>query len=317
MDDQTVQKKLKANPTLSVIIPTYNGAQRIQRALEALEKQTFKKFEVVVVIDGSTDQTEQFLEGWRTRLNLQFMVQENKGRAGARNTGAAMAQSGLLVFLDDDMRPDPGWLQSHIDHHRSHSHSAMVGRQQSDPHRNPSDFNQYLAVRSSEWMNNCKQSKNPMTMHNLFFTSANCSMPKPLFDIVGGFDDQLRDAEDFDLGYRLLKKGQQICFNPDSWAWHDDFPDLTKYIERQRQYREAWFELIKLRPEITDDTARFNPNPPKGLRGLFFKLFASSSWISIAESHLFHALVPRTWRFKIYDYTIASLGRFNRHVNLR
>lgn len=317
MDDQIFEKKLKTKPALSVIIPSYNGAHRIGHALKALTRQQIKDFEIIVVVDGSTDDTKRVLNDWKDLLNLVIKIQENKGRAVARNAGASLAQSDVLVFLDDDMRPEPNWIQEHLNHHQSHPDTSMVGSVKSDPLRSETDFHQYLAARSGQWMDNCTRAENPMTLDNLFFSSANCSMSKKTFEAVGGFDEQLSDAEDFDLGYRLLKSDVEVWFNARCQAWHDDFPDLRKYIHRQRQYRSAWFQLIELRPEILKDTRRFNPKPPRGLKGLFFKLFATKVWFAIARSAIFRILVPRKLRFKIYDYIIASLGRFNRHVNIQ
>lgn len=273
-------------------------------------------FETIVVIDGSTDRTTSVVQSFNNRLNLQIIEQDNKGRAGARNAGAELANSEILVFLDDDMRPEHNWLELHAQFHNQRANAVMVGRVQSDPQKSKTDFDRYLATRTALWMDNCARADNPMRLDNLFFSSANCSVPIELFHQSNGFDEKLRDAEDFDLGYRLLKAGAPLFFNNDCIAWHDDFPDLEKYIQRQRQYGMAWTKLIDIRPQILRETNRYQPNPPQGFKGLLFRFFASRLWIKIARSRIFRLTLPEKLRFKIYDVVIAALGRFYPNIQL-
>src|SRR6187397_1060160 len=92
----------------SVIIPTYNGAHKVVNVLRALEQQTHLPDEVVVVIDGSTDNTAELLRTNTFKLpSLRIIEQPNGGRAQVRNRGAKEASQDLLIFFDDDMRPVP------------------------------------------------------------------------------------------------------------------------------------------------------------------------------------------------------------------
>lgn len=316
MVDQIAPKTLKPYPHLSIIIPSFNGAHRITTALEALCSQTLQDFETIVVIDGSTDQTRNVVESFTSRLDLHIVEQDNKGRAGARNAGAAVAKSEIFVFLDDDMRPERNWLGQHTHFHNRVPNAVMIGRTQSDPQKSQTDFDRYLALKSVSWMDDYARIENPMRLDNLFFSSANCSIPKALLNQLNGFDEKLRDAEDFDLGYRLLKVGVPIHFNEECIAWHDDFPDLKKHIQRQRQYGKAWTKLIEIRPQILRDTNRYRPHPPGGVKGLLFRIFACRRWIKIANSRAFQLILPEKARFKMYGVIIAALGRFYTHIKI-
>lgn len=307
---------MKPETALSIIIPSFNGAHRISTALEALCSQSIHDFETIVVIDGSTDQTKNVVEPFAKRLNLKIVSQDNKGRSGARNAGAALANSEILVFLDDDMRPERNWLEQHAQFHNVQPNTVMVGRVQSDPQKSKTDFDHYLANRNALWMDNCERTENPMQLDNLFFSSANCSTPKKLFNQMNGFDEKLRDAEDFDLGYRFLKAGVPVYFNNECIAWHDDFPNLEEYIHRQRQYGAAWVKLIDIRPQIVRETIRYRPNPPSGVKGLLFKIFANRYWIKVAKSRAFEMIPSEKLRFKTYDVIIATLGQFYAQVKL-
>src|SRR6266436_7951858 len=87
-------------PRVSVIIPVYNGAATIERALKSVFEQTFTDFEIVVVDDGSTDDTPSLLAKFEDRITI--VRQRNKGLPGARNAGVAASRGVLLALIDHD-----------------------------------------------------------------------------------------------------------------------------------------------------------------------------------------------------------------------
>ena len=109
---------------VSVVVPTYNRSDRLRRVLVALDRQitttpdgrTFT-FEVVVVSDGSTDDTVEVAEKLETSYPLRVMEQENSGPAGARNRGVQATTGRIIVFIDDDVIPAPGCLRAHVSRH--------------------------------------------------------------------------------------------------------------------------------------------------------------------------------------------------------
>lgn len=96
-------------PKISVVIPTYNGAQFLGAALGSVYAQTFTDYEVIIVDDGSTDNTRELLERYRDRLRYHY--QENQGLAVARNTGLGLARGDYITYLDADDLWEPGNLQ--------------------------------------------------------------------------------------------------------------------------------------------------------------------------------------------------------------
>src|SRR6266498_3763264 len=97
-------------PGISVVIPTYDRCEALARTLGALARQTLpaKDFEVVVVVDGSRDDTRAVLEMLETPFALRWLWQENLGRSAARNAGIRAARADVVVFVDDDVEPAPG-----------------------------------------------------------------------------------------------------------------------------------------------------------------------------------------------------------------
>src|SRR5207249_10244006 len=93
-------------PRISVVVCTYNGGRVIRDCLEGLRKLDYPDFEVIVVNDGSTDNTEAVLGEYDFRV----ITTENRGLGNARNTGMEAATGEIVAYLDDDAFPDPHWL---------------------------------------------------------------------------------------------------------------------------------------------------------------------------------------------------------------
>ncbi|MBI4991346.1 glycosyltransferase family 2 protein, partial [Candidatus Gottesmanbacteria bacterium] len=105
-----MHKKLNNLPSVSVIIPTYNEERHIEDCLSSLKKQTFKKYEIIVVDDGSTDSTPKIASSF----NIKFISLQHKGPGNAKNYGAKIALGEILVFLDADMYVDEFYLDNII-----------------------------------------------------------------------------------------------------------------------------------------------------------------------------------------------------------
>jgi len=90
------------NPTVSVIIPTYNRAHTIGRAIKSVLNQTYQDFEIIVVDDGSTDNTEEVVKSFRDKRIRYIQHKKNKGAAAARNTGIKSAKGKYIAFQDSD-----------------------------------------------------------------------------------------------------------------------------------------------------------------------------------------------------------------------
>ena len=97
---------------ISVVIPTYNRAKLLKECLTSLCKQEYKNFEVIVVDDGSKDQTKEIVDSFKKNLDIKYIFQENKGPACARNLGIKMASGDIVAFIDDDCIASRQWLKA-------------------------------------------------------------------------------------------------------------------------------------------------------------------------------------------------------------
>ena len=106
-----------SDPKVSVIVPVYNGAAIIQRCLDAVASQQLAPdhFELIVVDDGSKDQTAEVVQSWfvaHPQIRGRYVHQTNAGPAAARNHGAQVASAPLLLFTDGDCAPTEGWIEA-------------------------------------------------------------------------------------------------------------------------------------------------------------------------------------------------------------
>lgn len=198
---------------VSVIIPTYNRASVLPRAIDSVLAQKDVEFEVIIVDDGSTDDTSQIL-GPRTTIHgprknvlvaretwpvVRVFLQENRGPAAARNLGIQQAQGEWITFLDSDDEWKPGKLKAQL---------AFFEKNQD-----------YLICQTEEiWIRNGKR-VNPMKKHKKYggwifekclplcvVSPSAVMMHRKLFDDIGLFDESLPACEDYDLWLRIASR---------------------------------------------------------------------------------------------------------------
>lgn len=294
--------------TISVLIPTYNGAGKIMNLLHCLGKQTLLPDEIIVLIDGSKDGTEELIADGDFSLKARTKVlwQPNGGRAKVRNAAAAHASSDLLIFFDDDMLPLPDCIKQHHDWQLTHEKAFVTGGLEEPVDETTSDILRYKASLSRKWNKELEGHPDGLLEgDSAFFTAANFSVPAGLFRELNGFDERLNDAEDYELCVRAQRAGVRFYFLPDAFAWHNDPLTCSTYILRLRQYAQAHRKLQSLMPELP---VRYKQPVPQGLKKMFFKLFLNRFWIRSVDNGFWTRLLPHSLRYRLYDYVITANG---------
>ena len=229
----------KDSVLFSVVIPTYQRRDLVVGAVRALARQNLAAaFEVIVVVDGSTDGSTEALEKLDCPFRLTVLEQTNQGAASARNCGAKQAQGLRLLFLDDDMEAD---LRMLSEHERSHRKGAdlVVGHIPVHPD-SPSGL---LSHNVGLWTEGRKaQLSAPgarLTLHDLL--TGQMSLTREAFFAAGGFDPGFTRGgtfgnEDVDFGYRVLASGCRAVFNPDAVSCQNYVVEPIPYL---RQWRQA------------------------------------------------------------------------------
>jgi glycosyltransferase involved in cell wall biosynthesis len=233
----------------SVVIPARNRADSLRLVLLSLEQQTegWEGHEIVVVDDGSTDDTAATARAFSGRLPVVCVHRDNAGgfeAAQARNIGAQNVSGDIIIFLDSDVIVPAHFLARHLAYHRDRSHTCVVGsvvyvseemsvpvpsdtagRAVLDGHPDPLEN---LPIYLSERIG-CA----PYAW--LLVHSGNLSVPRDLFWRVGGFDEEFStwSIEDLDLGWRLQEGGARFVFSRRAFGYHHSHPSLPVEVKRQ------------------------------------------------------------------------------------
>lgn len=297
--------------TASVIISTYNGAKKISNILNAMLQQADQSSEVLVVIDGSTDNTLEVVKSFVPKLpRLKIIVQENKGRAGVRNRGAEEATGDILIFYDDDMTPDIHSVRLHRYFHANYT--GIVSGNSIEPITpDKTDIQNYKGYLTGLWTEKYIEGITQLNKSNFFFTAANCSFKKETFQSLEGFDKRLTDAEDHDLGYRALMEGVPVFFDKSNRAVHYDPITCASYIKRLRAYALAHRKLAILYPERYSD---FSGNRSSLMKRMVYRIFAFPFWVRWIDNGNVFQIIPRSLRYKFYDVVIQALAVEFTHI---
>ncbi|MCU1503865.1 MAG: glycosyl transferase family 2 [Ilumatobacteraceae bacterium] len=223
------------SPAVSVVIPTYNRCDRLIRVLTALAAQRDDAlFEVVVVSDGCTDGTDEYLRGKTTPMPVVAVFQENAGPAEARNRGTEAASGRLVLFIDDDVVPEPGLVAAHVKAHGVHGDDVVV----IGPMLTPADADLTPWIRWEQAMLDKQYAllaELPNAHYRNFYTG-NASISRSRIRDVGGFDSRFRRAEDVELAYRLDRAGLRFVFEPGARSLHYAERSFESWINNAYAY---------------------------------------------------------------------------------
>jgi glycosyltransferase involved in cell wall biosynthesis len=240
---------------VSVVIPTHNRLEVLVEVLQALEMQEgAPPFEVVVVDDGSTDGTADWLRSRAAafRIPLRPFSQENRGPAAARNTGVAVAAGRWVAFLGDDTVPETGWLATHREAHRRRGddpHLAVIGYTGWHPRMRLTPFLTYVNEHGLQF--GYALIRDPEDVPFNFLYTSNLSLPRDLL-LAEPFDLRFPYAawEDIELSYRLKRRGLRLVYEKAARVSHDHPTDLARFAARQEKAGYCAVVFYRLHPEL-------------------------------------------------------------------
>lgn len=212
---------------ISVIILTYNRINCLVKCLDSLSRQSYPKdgFEVIVVDDGSTDDTGALIG--LQYSSVKYFYKEHGGISSARNFGIKKAEGGIVAFIDDDCEVPSDWVRKIYDFHKLHPDvPAIQGRIDNF-------FKGNIWAEAMQYsFEAIKFQKSDDNLINLIATG-NVSFKKGIFNKVGYFDEKLPRCEDFDMAYRISCAWGKILYEDEIVVYHHHRLKLTDLIKQQ------------------------------------------------------------------------------------
>ncbi len=220
-------------PKISVIVCSYNGARTLRQCLDALASLDYPNYEVIVVNDGSTDDTPAIAQDYPVRL----FNQPNKGLSAARNVGLAASDGDIVAYLDDDAFPHRYWLRYLAAAFGRSAHVGIGG-----PNLPPA---------GDGLVAECIAAAPGNPLHVLLsdeiaehIPGCNMAYRKEALVAISGFDTRFRAAgDDVDLCWRLQGRGWTLGFCPAAVVWHHRRNSIRAYWKQQYGYGKAEAQL--------------------------------------------------------------------------
>lgn len=232
-----VLKSVHLAMSVSIIIPTFNGVSRIGSCLDALLKQTVgREVEILVVNDGSTDDTAQVVDRFS---GVRLITQSNAGPAAARNRGVLEARGTIVLFTDDDCVPIEDWLDAMLE---PFNDPELVGAKGVYRTRQKS-----LAARfvQAEYEDRYRLMKGLPIIDVIDTYSA--AFRRDRFLEMAGYDTSfpVACAEDIELSYRMSARGWKMKFVPAAIVYHTHPDTLSRYLKKK--YKFAFWRVHAVR----------------------------------------------------------------------
>jgi len=245
-----VKAALQDKYKVSVVVPTYNRLATLQKCLAAIERQNFPRadFEVIVVNDGSSDGTDNFLANYRSGTALNFIChsQQNAGPAAARNEGINRASGEIILLIGDDMIMAPAFIEKHARFHDEwlQSAHACLGYIDWSPDIEVTKFMEYIVSHQGgqQFCWSKVEQEDPDNISWGFFWSSNISFKRSFCLAHGLFNAEVfKHAmwEDVELGYRLSLAGMVLHYRQELLVYHEHSLSVVSFLERQRM--NGWY----------------------------------------------------------------------------
>jgi GT2 family glycosyltransferase len=252
----------------SVVVSTFNRAEALVETLAALARQDapLNSYEVIVVDDGSTDNTWAKLEAISTPYPLRTVRHNgNRGVSAGRNSGIRLAQGGTLIFVSDDVLVPPSFVRQHVETLERMPGYWVVGafRQRDSTIATP--FGRYLEdlERSFESGRSANEIA-PGLWEMTWPTARNLSLPRADLDRIGLFDERFRTTcEDQDLAQRARDAGIRFVYSTEIDCIHNDqAADLERYCSFQERGARDTVALCAKAPELHGEAPIVQVNGP-------------------------------------------------------
>jgi len=303
--------EVSAVPRVSVIVCSYNGGSTLDQCLRSLLALDYPDYEVILVDDGSTDNTPEIAARYPT---VRIIRQTNQGLSAARNVGLRASTGAIVAYTDSDCYADVDWLARLVYQLQRTGASAVGG-----PNMSPDDG----------WLAACVAASPGQPMHVLesdqvaeHIPGCNMAYRREALEAIGGFNVRYRKAgDDVDACWRLQQGDMWITFAPGAFVWHHRRQNPRAYLGQQAGYGEAeallWFDhpdRFNLRGEGLWRGALYGASL-KGLRFgknvVYRGVFGTGLFQTLYQPGVAHwAMLPGTLEWHLIILGLAWIGLF-------
>lgn len=286
----------------SIVTPSYNCLELLKITIHSLEQQDIhlSEFELIVIDDGSTDGTADYLKHYSGPLNLKPVINsKNLGRAKSRNLGLQAARNEIIIFLDSDIEVRNDFVSVHLTSHKNGSR-VSVGKVTYPPDLKTNHLMRYLLQKGHSNL------KTGVRLQGKYFITTNSSVPRKELLEIGGFDENFvyYGGEDTEIGIRLAQK-LPIYTLPEALGYNRHLRQLDEWLEVIKVYGEYSLPyLFQKHPEYLKEF-RLKHTTDGLMINLIMSLFCSSAIYSSLKFLSEHELAPRF----VYGYLLYRTYR--------
>ncbi len=248
-----------ARPAISVVIPTYNRRAILRKTLFGFASQTIppESFELIVVDDGSSDDTVEMVRRWSTGCRIELLARAHGGANAARNAGIRAARADVVLITGDDMVPGPAFLETHLKFHQRHpdGHDAALGFVDWSPELTVTPFMRYVVAPEGGQQYEFFRLGDGLAGHHFFYTS-NVSLKRTLLaaqPTLFDTDFTYPAYDDTELGYRLMRDGMRLHYVPQAVTYHHHEMTIAGFAQRQHMAGRMAVVFARKCPELAGD----------------------------------------------------------------
>ena len=264
------------------MVPVYNGASTIARTVECLLRQSYSPDEIIVVNDGSTDQTAEVLRTFGQKIVV--IAKPNGGPASARNMGIKRATAKLIAFTDSDCLPDRNWLAHLVAGFDEDSIAGVGGRIESAGTEMIGQYIDFVGFLNPQ---SDPQGEIP------YLITANACFKREVLIQVGGFSERFRKpgGEEPELCWRIRQLGYQFSFSQEALVLHHHRQTVHSFIKTLLNYGEGTYILGQSVPDYRlQSPGRLLAQRALNLRCVIYRIETNKGKIGLKKAITFSLL---------------------------
>jgi O-antigen biosynthesis protein len=281
-------------PRVTVVVCSCNGARTLRECLDGVLALDYPDYEVVVIDDGSTDDTAAIARDYPFLL----IKTPNRGLSAARNTGLEAATGEIVAYLDDDARPDAYWLRYLVSTFRDGDWAGVGGPN--------------LAPPGDGLVADCVANAPGGPVHVLLsdreaehIPGCNMAFRRDALQGIGGFDPNFRVAgDDVDACWRLRERNHKLGFSPAAVVWHHRRGSVRAYLRQQRAYGKAEALLARKWPD------KYNAAGHVAWRGRLYGSGLARSLIAARRSRVYYGTQGSGMFQSLYQPATGGIASF-------